>query len=82
MSLTHSSASCSKRLSIQASLSSGVSPLHLSALLDSGSENNFIDIEVAQQAGFPIEPLESPLIVRDHSTSVNHLWESQGNYFF
>lgn len=48
---------CPKRLAIEASLSFVAETLHLSALVDSGSE-------VVQQAGFPIEPLKNPLIVR------------------
>lgn len=62
MSLTHSSPSRSKRFSIQASLCSPVVPLSLSALVDSGAEENFVDEEVAQQAGFPIEQLHNPHI--------------------
>ncbi len=60
MSLTHSSPSCSKRFSIQASLCSSSESLPLSALMDSRAEDNFIDEEVAHQAGFPMEPLRSP----------------------
>lgn len=64
MSLTHSSPSRSKHFSIQASLCSSVVPLTLSAMVDSGAEDNFVDEEVAQQAGFPIESLETPIVVR------------------
>lgn len=64
VSLTHSSSFCSKRFLIQASLCSVVAPLHLSALVDSRSEDNFVDYEMAQQAGFLIDPLETPMIVR------------------
>lgn len=32
--------------------------------MDSGSEDNFVDFDVVQQAGFLIEPLENPIIVR------------------
>lgn len=64
MSLTHSSPSHSKCFSILPSLCSSVVPLPLSALADSGAEDNFVDEVVAQQASFPIELLETPIVVR------------------
>ncbi|CAK6957606.1 hypothetical protein L3Q82_001767 [Scomber scombrus] len=53
-----------KRFSIQASLCSSSVPLPLSALVNSGAEDNFIDEVVVRQAGFPTEPLETSIIVR------------------
>lgn len=42
----------------------GLAPHPCTFLPWSESEYNFIDIEVAQQTGFPLEPLETPLIVK------------------
>lgn len=47
------------RILIQATLCFGDHSLSLQALIDSGAETNFLDLEVARQAGIPAVPLES-----------------------
>lgn len=64
MSLTNFSSTDNKRFTVQASLSTPTGLLQLSALVDSGAEDNFIDQEMAEQAGFTTEPLETPIAVR------------------
>uniref|UniRef100_A0AAV2JAU8 Uncharacterized protein n=1 Tax=Knipowitschia caucasica TaxID=637954 RepID=A0AAV2JAU8_KNICA len=48
----------------------------LSALLDSGTEENFLDHNLAQQAGLELVPLETLVVLSPTSLSLPHLWSS------
>ncbi|KAF7641247.1 hypothetical protein LDENG_00287690, partial [Lucifuga dentata] len=49
------------RLQLQATICLSNLHLPLSALIDSGADDNFLDEELARQAGIPCEALDSPL---------------------
>lgn len=51
------------RLLVPATLQYKTFSLPLSTLIDSGAEDNFIDSNLTTQAGFPIEPISSPVRV-------------------
>lgn len=51
------------RLQLPATLQLGTLSLPVSALIDSGAEGNFIDLNLVRQADIPIKPLLSPLSV-------------------
>ena len=51
------------RLSLPATLQLGTLSLPLSALIDSGAEDNFIDLNLAKQADIPLESLPFPIHV-------------------
>ncbi len=46
------------RMQFQATLCLGVETYSLLALVDSGADENFLDINLASQAGIPVEPLD------------------------
>lgn len=52
----------SKRLTRPATVYCKDLTLPLTALIDSGVEENFLDLNLARQAGFEIEPLNTPLV--------------------
>uniref|UniRef100_A0A8D0D3W8 Retrotransposon gag domain-containing protein n=1 Tax=Sander lucioperca TaxID=283035 RepID=A0A8D0D3W8_SANLU len=53
----------SPRLSLPATLQFGSLSLPLSALIDSGAEDNFIDANLVKQANIPLESLPAPINV-------------------
>lgn len=60
----HSPTSQNLRLQLPATLCTPQLSLPISALVDSGAEGNFLDHELAAQAGFLSEPLPEPITAR------------------
>ncbi|KAI3375534.1 hypothetical protein L3Q82_003860 [Scortum barcoo] len=79
------------RFQLQATICYQLQHLPLQALVDSGAEENFLDLQVAAQAGVPFELLEKPrdaLAVdgKDHGSwfpwLATHIWTGpRGNFW-